>query len=42
MINNFSGKVSLTWSMADLLRDSYRTNRFKKVMLPIDVREEIT
>ena len=41
MINNFSGKVSLIWPVADLLRGPYRPNQFKIVMLPMDVREEI-
>jgi len=33
--NNFSGKVSFIWSVADLLRGPYRPNQYKDVMLPM-------
>jgi type I restriction enzyme M protein len=35
MTNNFSGKVSFIWSVADLLRGPYRPNQYKDVMLPM-------
>jgi type I restriction enzyme M protein len=35
--NNFSGKVSFIWSVADLLRGPYRPNQYKDVMLPMTV-----
>jgi type I restriction enzyme M protein len=36
-VNNFSGKVSFIWSVADLLRGPYRPNQYKDVMLPMTV-----
>jgi type I restriction enzyme M protein len=36
-MNNFSGKVSFIWSVADLLRGPYRPNQYKDVMLPMTV-----
>jgi len=34
-VNNFGGKVSFIWSIADLLRGPYRPNQYKDVMLPL-------
>ena len=36
-MNNFNGKVSFIWSVADLLRGPYRPNQYKDVMLPMTV-----
>ena len=36
-MNNFGGKVSFIWSVADLLRGPYRPNQYKDVMLPMTV-----
>lgn len=36
-MNNFNGKVSFIWSVADLLRGPYRPNQYKDVMLPLTV-----
>jgi type I restriction enzyme M protein len=36
-MNNFSGKVSFIWSVADLLRGPYRPNQYKDLMLPMTV-----
>lgn len=36
-MNNFNEKVSFIWSVADLLRGSYRPNQYKDVMLPLTV-----
>ena len=34
-MNNWSEKVSFIWSVADLLRDPYRPNQYKDIMLPL-------
>jgi type I restriction enzyme M protein len=36
-LNNFNGKVSFIWSVADLIRGPYRPNQYKDVMLPLTV-----
>ena len=36
-MENFSGKVSFIWSVADLLRGPYRPNQYKDIMLPLTV-----
>src|SRR4030042_4851790 len=36
-MNNFGGKTSFIWSVADLLRGPYRPNQYKDVMLPMTV-----
>jgi len=36
-MNNFGEKVSLIWSIAELLRGPYRPNQYKDVMLPMTV-----
>jgi len=36
-MNNFAGKVSFIWSVADLLRGPYRPNQYKDIMLPMTV-----
>jgi hypothetical protein len=36
-MNNFSEKASFVWSVANLVRGSYRPNWFKSVMQPIIV-----
>jgi len=36
-MNNFGGKASFIWSVADLLRGPYRPNQYKDVMLPMTV-----
>ncbi|MCK4898125.1 MAG: type I restriction-modification system subunit M N-terminal domain-containing protein [Anaerolineales bacterium] len=36
-MNNFSEKVSFIWSVVDLLREPYRPNQYKDVMLPLTV-----
>jgi len=36
-MNNFSEKVNLIWSVANLLRGPYRPNQYKDVMLPMTV-----
>ena len=40
-MNNFSGKVSFIWSVADLLRGPYRPNQYKDIMLPLTVLRRI-
>ena len=35
--NNFGDKVSFIWSVADLLRGSYRPNQYKDVKLPMTI-----
>jgi type I restriction enzyme M protein len=37
MVENFSEKVNLIWSIAELLRGPYRPNQYKDVMLPLIV-----
>ena len=37
MMDNFGEKVSFIWSVADLLRDSFRRGKYPDVILPLTV-----
>jgi type I restriction-modification system DNA methylase subunit len=41
-LNGFSGIASFLWSIADLLRGSYRQSDYGKVILPMTVLRRLT
>jgi type I restriction-modification system DNA methylase subunit len=36
-MNNFGDKVSFIWSVADLIRDSFKRSKYPDVILPLTV-----
>jgi len=36
-MNNFSEKVSFIWSVADLIRDTFKRSKYQDVILPLTV-----
>ncbi len=41
MMNNFSEKVNFIWSVADLIRDTFKRGRYQDVILPFTVLRRI-
>jgi type I restriction enzyme M protein len=39
--NNFSEKVSFIWSVADLIRDTFKRSKYQDVILPLTVLRRI-
>src|SRR5712692_3319410 len=40
-MNNFSEKVNFIWSVADLIRDSFKRGKYQDVILPLTVLRRI-
>jgi len=40
-LNNFRGKVNFIWSIAELLRDSFKRSKYQDVILPLTVLRRI-
>ncbi len=40
-MNNFSEKVSFIWSVADLIRDTFKRSKYQDVILPLTVLRRI-
>ena len=40
-MNNFSEKVNFIWSVADLIRDSFKRSKYQDVILPLTVLRRI-
>src|SRR6266478_2734436 len=41
LMNNFSEKVSFIWSVADLIRDTFKRSKYQDVILPLTVLRRI-
>jgi len=41
-VNNFSEKVSFIWSVADLIRDTFKRSKYQDVVLPFTVLSTLT
>ena len=40
-LNNFGEKVSFLWSVADLIRDTFKRSKYQDVILPLTVLRRI-
>lgn len=40
-MNNFSDKVNFIWSVADLLRDTFKRSKYQDIILPLTVLRRI-
>ena len=40
-MNNFSEKVNFIWSVADLIRDTFKRSKYQDVILPLTVLRRI-
>ena len=40
-MNNFSEKVNFIWSIADLIRDTFKRSKYQDVILPFTVLRRI-
>jgi type I restriction enzyme M protein len=40
-VNNFGEKVNFLWSIAELLRDSFKRSKYQDVILPFTVLRQI-
>ena len=41
LMNNFGEKVNFIWSVADLIRDTFKRSRYQDVILPLTVLRRI-
>ena len=41
LMNNFSEKVNFIWSVADLIRDTFKRSKYQDVILPLTVLRRI-
>jgi len=41
MVNNFTEKANFIWSVADLIRDTFKRGRYQDVILPFTVLRRI-